>query len=276
MNIFRTLVKILYYFGIAVALALALFPICWAIATSFKSKVDVLATPPVWIFRPILDSYRYITFARIAFPRYLLNSLIISSGATIIAITVGSLAAYALARYRFRGKENIAFWMLSTRMMPAPAVVLPLFVLMRGFRLIDTHLALILTNSIITIPFAVWVMRGFFEEIPVDIEEAALVDGCSRWGIFLRIVLPLSRPGLIVTSLFCMVFSWNEFLFALVLTSTKAKTATVAATEFRGWMETAWGPACASATIIMIPILVITLILQKYLVRGLTMGAVKG
>ena len=273
---FKVFTKGLYYLGIAIALALGAFPIYWAIATSFKSKVDALATPPVWIFRPILDNYRYITYARIAFPRYLLNSLIISSGATVIAITVGSIAAYALARYRFRGKENIAFWMLSTRMMPPPAVVLPLYILMRGFKLIDTHLAPILTDSIITIPFAVWVMRGFFEEIPVDMEEAALVDGCSRWGTFLRIILPLSLPGLIVTSLFCMVFSWNEFLFALVLTSTKAKPATVAATEFRGWMETAWGPACASATIIMIPILLITLFLQKHLVRGLTLGAVKG
>ncbi|MFQ6065901.1 MAG: carbohydrate ABC transporter permease [bacterium] len=272
----KSIKKALYYFGIAVALAVALFPIYWTVTTSFKSKAEVLSTPPVWIFRPILDSYNYITFARIAFPRYMLNSIIISLGATAIAITVGSLAGYAFARYRFRGKENLAFWMLSTRMMPPPAVVLPIYILMRGFKLIDTHLAPILTDSIITIPFAVWVMRGFFEEIPVDLEEAALVDGCSRWAAFLRIVLPLSLPGLVVTSLFCIMFSWNEFLFALVLTSTKAKPATVAATEFRGWMETAWGPATAAATIIMIPILVITLFLQRHLVRGLTLGAVKG
>lgn len=272
----KTCVRIVYYLAIAFVLALALFPIYWTITTSFKSKMDVISTPPKWIFRPVLDNYKYITYARIAFPRYLKNSLIISVGTTLIAVTAGSLAAYALARYNFKGKENIAFWMLSTRMMPAPAVVLPLYILMRGFKLIDTHAAPILTHVIITLPFAVWVMRGFFEEIPKDLEEAALVDGCSRFSSFIRIVLPLSLPGLVVTALFCIMFSWNEFLFALVLTSTRAKTATVACTEFRGWMETAWGPACAAATITIIPILLITLFLQRHIVRGLTLGAVKG
>lgn len=272
----RTLVRFLYYFAIAFVIALALFPIYWTFATAFKSKVDALATPPVWMFRPILDNFRYITHARIAFPRYLLNSIIISLGTTAISLTAGSIAAYSLARYDFRGKENIAFWMLSTRMIPAPAVVLPIYILMRSLRLVDTHLAPILTHTLITLPFVVWVMRGFFEEIPAEIEEAALVDGCSRWGTFLKIVLPLSIPGLIVTALFCIMFSWNEFLFALVLTSTKAKTATVACTEFRGWMETAWGPACAAAAITIVPILLITMFLQRHLVRGLTLGAVKG
>ncbi|MCK5568760.1 MAG: carbohydrate ABC transporter permease, partial [Spirochaetes bacterium] len=128
----KTCVRIVYYLAIAFVLALALFPIYWTITTSFKSKMDVISTPPKWIFRPVLDNYKYITYARIAFPRYLKNSLIISIGTTLIAVTAGSLAAYALARYNFKGKENIAFWMLSTRMMPAPAVVLPLYILMRG------------------------------------------------------------------------------------------------------------------------------------------------
>jgi len=273
---FKIFSKVLYYMLIALVISLALFPIFWTVTTSFKTKLDALSDTPVWIFKPIIESYQYITYAKIAFPRYLLNSMIISFGAAIIAVTVGSIAAYAFARYDFKGKEKIAFWILSTRMMPAPAVVIPLYILMRGLNLIDTHLAPILAHVIITLPFAVWVMRGFFEEIPVEIEEAALVDGCSRWQTFLKIVLPLSRPGLIVTFFFSVMFSWSEFLFSLVLTSTWAKPATVANTEFRGWMETAWGPAFAAATITIIPIFIITLFLQKHLVRGLTLGAVKG
>lgn len=276
MRAFKISLKVVYYVLIAFVLSLALFPIYWTITTSFKSKLDALSASPVWVFKPIIDNYEYIAYAKIAFPRYLLNSIIISFSAAFIAISVGSIAAYALARYNFKGKENIAFWILSTRMMPAPAVVIPLYILMRGLRIIDTHLAPILAHVIITLPFAVWVMRGFFEEIPVEIEEAAQVDGCSRRQTFMKIVLPLSLPGLIITSLFSIMFSWNEFLYALVLTSTQAKTATVACTEFRGWMETAWGPAFAAATITIIPILLLTIFLQKHLVRGLTFGAVKG
>lgn len=276
MKVHRYVLKTLFHIVLAFVIALAIFPIYWAITTSFKSKTDALASPPVWIFKPILESYKYITYARIAFPRYLFNSLIISIGTAVIAISLGSLSAYALARYDFKGKENIAFWMLSTRMMPPPAMLIPIYIFMRTLKLVDTHLALILIDTIITLPFTVWVMRGFFEDIPIEIEEASLVDGCSRMGTFFRVVLPLSAPGLIVTALFCVMFSWNEFLFALVLTSTRAKTATVACTEFRGWMETAWGPACAAATITIIPILIITLFLQKHLIRGLTFGAVKG
>ncbi len=272
---FRGVTRILRYVAIAVAVAIALFPIYWAAITSLKTKVQALSVPPVWIFRPVVDSYSYITFAKIAFPRYLMNSIIISLGTTAIAIIVGSMAGYALARYKFRGSDGIAFWMLSTRMLPAPAVIIPIYILMRGFGLLDTHLAVILTHGILTIPFAVWVMRAFFEEIPVEIEEAAFVDGCSRWETFRRIILPLSMPGLVVTSLFCIMFSWSEFLFALILTATRAKTATVACTEFRGWMETAWGPACAAAVMTMIPILVIAMSVRKHLVRGLTLGAIK-
>jgi ABC-type glycerol-3-phosphate transport system permease component len=263
------------YILIGVVLAIALFPIYWAMSTSLKSKFDALANPPAWVFKPTLENYSYITYSRIAFPRYLRNSIIISVGATLIAMSVGTLAAYSFARFNFKGKKNLAFWMLSTRMMPAPAVVLPIYILMRELRLIDTHLAPMLTHTIITLPFAVWVMRGFFEEIPFEIEESALVDGCSRLRTFWRIILPLSAPGLVVTALFCLMFSWNEFLFALVLTSTNAKTATVACTEFRGWMETAWGPACSAATITFVPILLITLFLQRHLVRGLSLGAIK-
>jgi multiple sugar transport system permease protein len=275
LNGYRTALRGLYLALMALVLAFALFPIFWAVTTSFKSKIDALASPPAWVFRPTLENYRYITYSRIAFPKYLRNSIIISMGTTSIAISAGTLAAYAFARFNIRGKANLAFWMLSTRMMPAPAVVLPIYILMRELRIIDTHLAPILAHTIITLPFAVWVMRGFFEEIPIEIEESALVDGCSRFKTFTRIVLPLSVPGLVVTALFCLMFSWNEFLFALVLTSTNAKTATVACTEFRGWMETAWGPACAATTITILPILLITLFLQKHLVRGLTLGAVK-
>ncbi len=271
----KIVLRCLYCLAVAVALAFAVFPIFWAVTTSIKSKIEALANPPVWIFQPTKENYQYITYARIAFPRYLRNSAIISFGATAIAISAGSLAGYALARYSFKGKQNLAFWMLSTRMMPAPAVVIPIYIFMRELRLIDTHLAPILTHTILTLPFAVWVMRGFFKEIPVEVEESALVDGCSRFETFLRIVFPLSVPGLVVTALFCLMFSWNEFLFALVLTSTNAKPATVACTEFRGWMETAWGPACAAATITIIPILLITLFLQRHLVRGLTFGAIK-
>jgi multiple sugar transport system permease protein len=260
---------------IAFVIALALFPLFWTITSSLKSKMDVISSPPIFFFEPTLENYNYITFSKIAFPKYMANSLIISLGNAAIAVSIGSIAAYGFARYNFKGKENIAFYILSTRMLPPPAVVIPLYILMRSLHLLDTHFAPMLTDLILTLPFAVWVMRGFFQEIPIEVEEAAIVDGCSRFGSFIRVTLPLALPGLVVTTLFCIMFSWNEFLFALVLTSENAKTATVACTEFRGWMETAWGPACAAATITMIPILVITLFLQKHIVRGLTFGSIK-
>ena len=208
--------------------------------------------------------------------RFLVNSVIISVGSSILAVMIGSLAAYALGRFRFKGNRDIAFWILTTRMAPAVAVIIPMFIMYRSFfHLYNTYTGMILVYLVFNLPFAVWMLRGFFAEIPTEIEEAAFVDGCSRLAAFWHVILPLVAPGMAASTIFCVIMSWNEFLFALILTADKTKTLPVAATTFVGSMGVQWGELCASGTVIMIPLLVFALLMQRHLVRGLTLGAVK-
>ena len=204
------------------------------------------------------------------------NSVIISIGSSVLAVGVGSLAAYSLGRFRFRGSNDIAFWILSTRMAPAVAVIIPIFVMYRyNLHLYNTYIGMVLLYLVFNLPFAVWMMRGFFAEIPLELEEAAFVDGASRMQALWHVLLPLVAPGLAAAAIFCTIMSWNEFLFALILTADKTKTLPVAATTFVGSMGVQWGELCAAGTIIMIPLLAFALLMQQHLVRGLTLGAVK-
>jgi multiple sugar transport system permease protein len=188
---------------------------------------------------------------------------------------VGSLAAYSLARFRIGGK-HLAFWILSIRMMPPIASILPLFLFYRFLRILDTYQALVITYSILNIPFAVWMLKGFFEELPAELEEAALVDGAGRLGAFYRIALPLIAPGLVATALFCFMFSWNDFFFALIITRSRVTPLTVVIAGMIGGHEILWAEIAAVATMASFPVIAIAVILQRYLVRGLTLGAIKG
>lgn len=261
------------YIVIALFLFFFLFPIFWVIITSLKSRVQTFAIPPVWIFKPIWQSYRAI-FTEMQFSHYLLNSAVIAILNTVLVVFTGSLAAYSIARFK-TGGNNLSFWILSIRMIPPIVVTVPLFIALNKLRMIDTHLALILLYTTLNLPLAVWIMRAFFMEIPGELEESAMIDGCSRMQALWRIVLPLARPGLAATAIFCFIFSWNEFLFALIFTRIVAKTAPLAMTTLMTEREIYWGNICAGATLVIVPVIVFSLIVQKHIVRGLTFGAIK-
>jgi multiple sugar transport system permease protein len=207
----------------------------------------------------------------------MLNTLIVASATTFFAITFGSLAAYAITRFRFPGTNAIPLFFLVMRMVPRIVIVLPYFVIMRQLGLLDSLTGLVLSYTSFALPFALWMMIGFFQDIPVDMEEAAMIDGCDRLAVLLRVTLPLAAPGLAATSVFAFLLGWNEFLFSLILTSSESsRTLPVVVSGFvtdRGIM---WGEMSAAGTLIALPVIAFALMVQKYIVRGLTMGAVKG
>jgi len=265
---------ILIVLVLAFALVIFLSPIFWMVLTSFKEKGEYFTYPPVFISKTF-DLSHFARGLEIGGRKGITDSFIIASFATLLSMTVGALGAYSLARFRIGGK-NLAFWILSIRMMPPIASVLPLFLFYRFLRILDTYQALVITYSILNIPFAVWMLKGFFEELPAELEEAALVDGCGRFGAFYKVALPLIAPGLVATALFCFIFSWNEFFFALILSRSRVTPVTVAISGMIGGHEILWAEISAVATMASFPVIAIAIILQRYLVRGLTLGAVKG
>jgi len=252
-----------------------IFPIYWMIITSFKSDADILTRPPTWWFKPTIKNYIH-AFKHANFGLFMVNSLIVAVTSTIIVVCLSFLCAYGFARYNTVGRDQFMFFILSTRMFPQIAVVIPYFVLFRNFRLLDTRIAMIILYTMFNLPFAIWLMHSFIKDIPVDLEEAARVDGYSRWRILRKIILPLVAPGLAVTAIFCLLFSWNEFLFAFLLTRTRATTITVGVSSFWTQRGILWGPLCAAAAVCVIPMMIFVALLQKYIVRGLTFGAIKG
>ena len=269
----------LKYLILMIALLATLAPVYWMITISFKREVDQFALPPKWfVFTPTLEHYAD-AFINRSFAQYLFNSLFVAVASTICALIIGTLAAYALARFRLPWNldRKLALWILSTRMFPAIVTAVPLFLIMRTLWLVNTRLSLIVVYTSLNLPFVVWMMRGFFAEVPRDLEEAAMVDGDSRMGAFWRVVLPLVAPGLAATAVFCLIVSWNEFLFALVLTQTDdAMTLPVGIAGRVTQYGIKWGAMSAAAVVAMVPILVFALSVQRYLVRGLSLGAVKG
>lgn len=257
-----------------VVFVVILFPPMVLFLTSIKTELDALSFPPKWIFQPTLENYKQI-FQLSPFMKYLLNSLIVASLNTGAVLILGSLAAYSLARFRFKGADNIAFWILSVRMMPPVAAIIPIYIIMRNLRLLDTPWSLVITYLTFNLPFAVWLLRSFFREIPREIEESALVDGCSDFSAFRKIALPLAAPGLAATGILTFIFSWNEFLFALILTGNKAVTLPVGIIGYMKETGINWGYMTAGGVLALIPVIVFTILVQKHLVKGLTMGAVK-
>jgi multiple sugar transport system permease protein len=252
-----------------------LFPPVVLFVTSIKTDIDALSFPPKWIFDPTLKNYVDILNTS-PLVDYALNSLIVASLNTLLCLIVGSMAAYGLARFKFRGADNIAFWILSIRMMPPVAAIIPIYILMKNLRLLDTPWCLVITYLTFNLPFVVWMMKGFFEEIPREIEESALIDGCSDFSVFFRIALPLVAPGLAATAIMVFIFSWNEFLFALILTGTKAVTLPVGIIGYMKETGINWGYMTAGGILALIPVIVFMVLVQKHLVKGLTLGALKG
>lgn len=250
------------------------FPLIWMLLTAFKNRIDFLSVPPKWIFVPTLANFKEI-FSSADFLKAYSNSIIVSVCSVALGIFLGVPAAYGINRFRFKGRSNLAFWILSTRFAPPVVVLIPFFIIYKKIGLSDTYLGLTIIYLVINLPLIIWIMYGFFKDIPVELEEAATVDGAAPFYAFFRIVLPLVAPGLVATSILSLIFSWNEMMFSLVLTSLKTKTLPVAIYNFVSYQEIAWGSLSASGMMAIIPVTVFTLLIQKYLVSGLTFGAVK-
>lgn len=270
----KFLIRRVVFLAVALGITLAfMFPLVWVILSSLKTRLEIFVLPPKWIFLPTLQNYRDILSSD--FMYQLKNSLLVAVISTGVSLVFGSLTAYGFSRYPIRGSENILFWILSLRMLPPIAVVIPFYLLFRSLGLLDTTLALVLVYCIFNISFSIWVLKGFFDEIPVELEEAAKLDGYSPAQVFFRVSLPLVRPGLATTAIFCLIQSLNEFLVALTLTTRKAVTAPVGLAKLQTFLGTDWGRISAAAVIFMIPVVVFTIFVRNELIRGMSFGRMR-
>ena len=275
----EALARSIKYLTLVIAMVAAIAPVYWMLTISLKREVDQFANPPRWLFFPPTLEHYYDAFVTRSFVQYLVTSAVVAITSTCCALVIGTLAAYSLARFElpWRLDRKLSLWILSTRMFPAIVTAVPLFLMMRDLGLLDTRLSLIIVYTGFNLPFVIWMMRGFFAEVPRDLEEAAMVDGDSRLGALWHVVLPLVAPGLAATAVFCLIVSWNEFLFALVLTQTdEAMTLPVGIAGRVTQYEIKWGVMSAAGVVAIIPILAFAIAVQRYLVRGLSLGAVKG
>lgn len=253
---------------------LFMLPILWIVTTAFKTRTDAFAIPPVWFFSPTLQNFRAVVDGG-GFLHEYRNSVIVAVATTVITLLLGVPAAYSLARFQFRGKRTLAFFILTTRLLPFIGMLFPLYIIFNELHLLDTYLGLVTLHVTFALVIVIWMMRGYFMQVPVDLEEAALTDGATRLGALFRIVLPLAAPGMAAVSVFTFLVSWNEFLFALMFTRQEVKTAPVAITGFMSFEGINWGPLAAAGLMVLAPVFLLSLFVLKYLVAGLSMGAVK-
>ena len=255
----------------AIAIIFFFFPILWLLKASFNQQIDAITLPPVWIFKPILDNYIAI-FKEEPFLRFLRNSILVSGGATFVAIMIGLPAACAFARFEFKGKKDLGFWILSIFMFPPLASILPYLILFKNFRLVDTIPGMVLAHLSFLLPLSVWLLQRFIRDIPTEIEESAIVDGAGTLQRLYRLIVPLMASGIASTAIFCFIFSWNDFIFALVLAPVSAKTLPVASVSLSSWAYINWGKISAASVIITGPVFVLVMLSRRYLVRGFTFG----
>jgi len=256
-------------------LAIFLFPIYFLVTSSFKKAGDIRTSPPkLFIFEFDLSSYQTV-FLQTNIKECIINSLIICFSAVFISMIVGFLAAYGLNRFNFKRKKNLSFWIISMRMGPPVVTIVPFFILAKKFYLYDKHLVLILIYLIATIPFIVWMMRGYINQVPVELDEAASIEGCNHFQIFRYIIFPLTKMGVISTAIISFIFLWNEFFFAFLLTGNNAKTVPVVIQRYITQSGLRWDELTTAGTIILIPILIISLIAGRYFIKGLLEGALK-
>jgi multiple sugar transport system permease protein len=288
-----------------------LFPVIWMLATAFKPREEIISVPPKVLFTPTLDGFVALFYQRSTMTRMqktrleeqadqlswaervalrsglkiigpsqyvgrLQNSLIIAGGSTILALILGVLAAYAFSRFPVAGKGDLMFFILSTRMLPPVVVTIPIFLMYRYLGLFDTHIGMILLYTCFNLSLSVWLLNGFIDEIPREYEEAALVDGYSRWQAFTKIVLPQSVTGIAATAVFCLIFAWNEYAFALMLTGDKARTAPPSIPSVVGTAGREWAATAAGSLLFLIPVVIVAFALRRYLLRGITFGAIRG
>ncbi|WP_158881197.1 carbohydrate ABC transporter permease [Amycolatopsis anabasis] len=269
-------VKVAVRVIVTLGLLWTLVPLVWMVLSSFKSELDVTAAEPKFLFGPTLDNYRRLFSGANNLAPYILHSALAAGLSSVLAVVLGALAGYGLAGTRMRGKKHVAFWIISTRMAPIAVVVLPLFLLFRGAGLIDSVPGLVLAYLTFNLPFAIWLMSAFFAEVPPSVEESALVAGCTRWQAFWHVVLPLTKSGLVTTFVLCLVFSWNDYAFALVFGGPHSQTLPIAADQLVTQTGIDWGQLTAIGTIVVLPMIVAGLAVRRWLVTGLTLGAVTG
>jgi multiple sugar transport system permease protein len=253
----------------------ALGPIAWMLLTSIKPDTIVASMPPVWIFTPTLGSYLEL-FQSAEFQRYLMNTLIVASVTSLLATVFGFLSAYSFTRFHYKGSTFLPLFYLVVRMVPRISLVLPFYVILSQVGMLNTKTALILSYTTFALPFGIWMMIGFLKELPIDLEEAAAVDGANRWQILMKVVIPLSAPGIATTAIFAFLLGWNEFLFSLILSGPESRTLPVMVSGFETDRGIRWAQLSSAAVSIMLPVVAVALFLQRHIVKGLTLGAVKG
>lgn len=270
---------------------LFVFPLYYWVTVAFKDAKEIFDVPPnVWSFSPTMKNFEQVFGISFGFvnqqevlpgggnfymaPR-LWDSIVIAVLSTVLAVSISTIAAYALSRMNFRGRHHFVAWVLSTRMMPPVAVAIPMFFIYKDFGLLDTYTGVILIHALMNLPLAVLLLKSFFDDIPKEIDESAIIDGASRWLIFRRVVLPMAMGGIAATAVLCFIFSWTEFLFVLTLTQTGLKTVPVVSSSFVTSTGTAWGNMAALGAAAMVPAFIFILLVQKQLVRGLTLGSLK-
>lgn len=268
---FKSFLKGIVIFIICLAV---IFPFLWMVAVSFRNKVDIFA-PGDWLVVPTLNNYVTIIKMNNIFT-YFYNSILVAVATTLISLLLGSFAAYGFARYNWPKKEDRAFFALSQKFLPAMAVVIPYFLMASLFHLLDTRLVLVICYTTFNVPFTIWMMRGFIEDLPKELEESAFVDGCTRMQTLYKIILPLVTPGLVATAIFCIINSWNEFVFANFLTTINSKTVPTSVMMYLSVSGVKWGEMAATGVLAVLPVLVFAICVQKHMIRGLTFGAVKG
>ena len=249
-----------------------MFPFVWMLMGSFKQEVDFTAYPPVWLFQPTMENYINV-FEKNDFFTYTINSTIVASITTLLALVLGIPGAYAVARYR---RTGFALVVLAARMAPGIAFLIPWFVMFVQLKLTNTFVALITSHLIVSLPIVLWMMIGFIEAVPFEIEQAAQVDGCTVWGTLIKVVVPLTLPGIAASGILSFIYSWNNFLFSVVLAGEATKTLPVAVFSFMGYQSISWGPLSAAACVITLPVIILALMVQKYIVQGLAAGGVTG
>jgi multiple sugar transport system permease protein len=266
---------IVFYGLLAIYTIFTIVPILYFVLSSFKTQKQVYAgiAETFW-FTPTIESYIFI-FQTKPILQMLTNTLVVSVSSTLVSLVIGTMAAYGLARYRFRGRDDIAFYILSVRMFPPIVAALPIFMIFNTLHMLDSRLGLIIAYTSFNLPFVIWMMTGFIKAVPVQLEEAAMIDGSSQWQAIRDILIPVLRPSIFAVAIFCIIFSWNEFLFALILTKRLAKTLPVAIPEFMTWTEVGWNYVAAAGMVLVTPVVIFAFLAQKYMVAGMSMGAIK-
>ena len=265
---------ILHFVALLLVVVVCIFPFYWMVTASFKQQSVILASTPQFFFQPTLENYVN-AFSKFDILKSLQNSLFVALVTVLLSLVLGTPAAYAIARFEFKGKQDIWFWFISNRMLSPIVVALPFFLIARNFHLLDTTWALILIYLTFNVPIVVWICADQFRNIPKELDEAATLEGYNSFAIFWKIALPLATPALAVSAIFSFIFSWNELLYALILTRTEAKTAPVVATSFMSGYELPWGQIMATGTMVALPVIIFSMIVSRQLVRGLTAGAIK-